>query len=312
MHKLIFKNGDAMPAFGLGTWLSGQDEVKQAVLDAIRAGYRHIDCALIYGNETEVGEALAELFAEGTVKREELWITSKLWNNSHTPQDVLPQIEQTLHDLRLTYLDLYLIHWPVSLKRGVKFPQSMDDLVKPEDLPMQATWHAMEELQRKGLTRHIGVSNFSIRKIKEIMADATIMPEMNQVEIHPHFQQKEMVEFCHEHQIHLTAYAPLGCGYRPITEAAPVLGDEVILQIAASHHATPAQVVLAWGMQRGYSVIPKSVKAERIISNFGAEKLTLTAQEMESINQIDLNIRFTTGDLWTKEGSPYTQESLWN
>ena len=248
---------------GLGTWKSKSGEVYEAVKAAIRLGYRHIDCARIYGNEADIGRAFAESFQEGLVSREDLWVTSKLWNDSHTPEDVQPELEATLSDLRLDYLDLFLIHWPVALKKGVGFPLSPEKMVSLDDLPLEATWGAMESLVDKGLCRHLGVSNCSQTKLQSLMAGAKLKPELNQVELHPYLQQNDLLEFCRRNGIHMTAYSPLGSPDRPDSLKAsdePVLmADPTVVEIANRHGVSPAQVLIAWAIHRGTAVIPKSV-----------------------------------------------------
>ncbi len=309
MRALQFRNGDQFPAFGLGTWLAKPDEVYEAVISAVKAGYRHIDGAYIYKNEKEVGKALQTLFAEGTVKREELFITSKLWNNFHEPEKMEGAIRQTLSDLQLDYLDLYLIHWPFSFRK--EHPETADDLISPNELPLGKTWQGMEQLKQMGLTRHIGVSNFSIKKLKELAAGAKEKPEVNQVEIHPYFQQNELIEYCRSEEILVTAYSPLGSRHLIKTDDS-ITRNEVIQKIAEKHEATGAQVILAWGMQRGVAVIPKSVNEARILENFGALQLELDPVDMEAIAGIDRNKRNAKGLFGILPGGVYTYENLWD
>ncbi|GAB2780958.1 aldo/keto reductase [Rhabdobacter roseus] len=316
MKTLSFKNGDAMPALGLGTWKSKEGEVYEAVRQALRIGYRHIDCAAIYGNEAEIGQALRDALAEGTCTREELWITSKLWNSAHRQASVLPALEKTLKDLQLNYLDLYLIHWPVALKDGIGFPTSLDEFVSLDEVPLTETWAGMEAGVDQGLTRHIGLSNFSIYKIKQLLASARIAPEANQVESHPYLPQTPLLEFCQQEGIILTAYSPLGSNDRPphlIKADAPVLlKDEIVASIAEKHAASPAQVLIAWALQRGTSVIPKSVSPERLRQNFEATTLELDADDMAQISMLDAHLRFIDGSTWAREGSPYLLADLWD
>jgi alcohol dehydrogenase (NADP+) len=314
MHTLTFANGDTMPAFGLGTWKAAPGAVKEAVAEALRLGYRHIDCAHIYGNEAEVGEALAEAF-QGGLRREDVWITSKLWNDSHGAERPRAALETTLSNLGLKALDLYLIHWPVPQKPGVWIPKSPDDMYTLEEVPLATTWAAMEGLVEAGLTRHIGVSNFNTRHLRDIMAAARIRPEMNQIELHPYLQQPDMLAFCKDAGIHLTAYSPLGSADRPAVlraEDEPVLLDDpVIARIAERHGVTPAQVLIAWALARGTAVIPKSVSPARLAQNLAAVTLTLNDQDMSEIAALDRNRRYVSGDFWVLPGGPHTKETLW-
>lgn len=316
MKMLTFSNGDTMPILGLGTWKSSPGEVYGAVKEAITAGYRHIDCAAIYGNEAEVGQALADAFAAGTVTRDQLWITSKLWNNAHAPEDVEPALRKTLADLQLDYLDLYLMHWPIAFQKGVQYHSSAADFRSLEELPISTTWEAMETMVDKGLCKHIGVSNFSVKKIEALLETARIRPEMNQIELHPYLQQEEMLTFCERNSVFLTAYAPLGSQDRPdrlkVDDEPILLEDPEIRDIALSHGATPAQVLISWAIHRNTSVIPKSVKPERLKENLESAQLALTGEEMHRISGLDRHRRYVSGSFWAVEGGPYTLANLWD
>ncbi|MBI5914210.1 MAG: aldo/keto reductase [Bacteroidetes bacterium] len=313
MKTLTFQNNDTMPALGLGTWMAPRGEVGQAVREAIRIGYRHIDCAAIYGNEKEIGQALHEATTSGEVRREELWITSKLWNTKHQRASVRPALEKTLADLRLDYLDLYLIHWPVALKEGSPFPHQADHFIPLEALPLAETWEGMEACLDAGLTRHIGVSNFSIKKLKKLLETATHRPEMNQVEMHPLLTQNGLLDFCKSENIIVTAYCPLGRpGIAEGINPPQLLGDPVITGIAQQRNCTPAQVMLAWALERGTSPIPKSVNPRRLQENFDAKNVALTASDMAQINVLDRYFRFVDGTFWMPPGGPYTLGNLWD
>ncbi|MEM8639079.1 MAG: aldo/keto reductase [Cyanobacteria bacterium P01_G01_bin.54] len=311
-----FANGDTLPMLGLGTWKSAPGEVYDAVKTALDLGYRHIDCAFIYRNEAEIGQALSETLAAGKVKREELWITSKLWNDCHAAGDVASGLKTTLSDLKLDYLDLYLIHWPVALKKGIFLPESPSDLLSLETVPLAETWGAMEELVAQGLCRHIGVSNFSIKKLAGLSETAQIKPEMNQIELHPYLQQTAMLDFCQANGIPLTAYSPLGSRDRPAglkAENEPLLlEDPAILAIAAQHQISPAQVLISWALHRDTIVIPKSVNPERMAQNLAAASVVLTAEDMAAIAKLDRHRRYVDGSFWAQKGSAYTLANLWD
>ena len=316
VKRIELNNGASMPAFGLGTWKSKPGEVGRAVVEAVKAGYRHIDCAWIYGNEAEIGEALAGLFDEGVVQRDDLWVTSKLWNNRHAPADVEPGIRETLEALKLERLDLYLMHWPVALRREVVLPAEASDLIPLPQAPLADTWAAMENLVDAGLTRCIGVSNFSVPKLRALLEHARIPPANNQIELHPYLRQAAMLEFCREANIAVTAYSPLGSRDRVAalkTEGEPVLlEDPAVAAIAEAHGVSPAQVLIAWALTRGTMVIPKSVDPGRIRQNLAATSIELRAEDMASLDALDRHRRYVDGRFWSSHGGPYSLSALWD
>jgi diketogulonate reductase-like aldo/keto reductase len=307
-----------MPAVGLGTF--GSDHVSpqtvaDAVYDAVRSGYRHIDCASVYGNEAEIGGSFAKLLAEG-LRREELWVTSKVWNNCH--DDVIGSCQRSLADLRLDYLDLYLVHWPfpnhhptgcdVSARNPHAVPYIHENYMR--------TWRQMEELVDRGLVRHIGTSNMTVPKLDLLLRDARIRPSVNEMELHPHFQQPELFAYLKERGIEPIGYSPIGSPARPERDRTPEdtspTEDPVIRAIAEQRGVRPAVICIQWAVQRGQTPIPFSTTRRNYLANLRASfGDPLTDEEMQAIAGIDRNCRLIKGQvfLWKDNQS---WEDLWD
>lgn len=315
MHTLALHDGTPFPAFGLGTWLSDKELVYQAVREAIALGYRHIDAAWIYFNEEEVGRGIREAIAAGDIEREELWVTTKLWNDMHDPADVQGALETSLRNLGLDYVDLYLMHWPVAHPKGVVRPPSGAEFLSLDERPLERTWEAMTALTGAGKARHVGVSNFSAPKVDRISKAVGVTPVVNQVEVHPYHAQTDLVRAMKERGVVVTAYSPLGSSGRPDTmrrdDETRLLDDPTVAKIADVLECSPAQVLIAWALARGTAVIPKSTNPQRIAQNLAATTLDLTGDEVEQLEALDRGERYVTGEFWCPEGSPYTLESLW-
>jgi len=294
-----------MPVIGLGTWKSSPAEVGSAVEYALlECGYKHIDCAAIYGNEKEIGLAFKNVFSDKKNSRQEVFITSKLWNNAHAKDDVAIACKNTLRDLQLEYLDLYLMHWGVatSLDLGREPVDKTGKLITAK-LPIRETWEAMEELVKLGLVRSIGVANFTAPMLVDLFTYAKIMPSVNQVELHPYNQQSRLVEFCQDHKMVVTAYSPLGSPGNNPGDQPVLLDDRVIKEIAQSHQKSPAQILIRWARQRETIAIPKTVTAERIKENIAVFDFELSSAEMDSVSALERGYRYV--DPWDWWRIPY-------
>ncbi len=313
-------SGAQIPVIGLGTFGSDHvsaTQIAAAVLDAARIGYRHFDCAAVYGNEPLIGDALQSIW-NSLAPREEFWITSKLWNDKHAAKDVIPSCKQSLRDLKLEYLDLYLVHWPFP---NFHAPGCDIDSRSPDARPyihaqFMETWGEMERLVEQGLVRHIGTSNMTIPKLDLLLKDARVRPVCNEMELHPHFQQHDFLDYLFKKQIQPIGFCPLGSPWRPERDRTPEdtspLEDPVICAIADEHHVHPAEICLKWAVQRGEVVIPFSVNPRNYAANLRAVvENPLTPEEMGRIAAADRRCRLIKGQvfLWKQNQS---WEDLWD
>jgi D-xylose reductase len=303
---LKLASGDRLPAIGLGLWKVENAAAPGLVEEAARCGYRHFDCASDYGNEVEVGVGLKKVLEGEICQRDEMWVTSKLWNTNHAPEHVRPACERSLRDLQVDYFDLYLIHFPIALAHvppetrhpagWFHDPNATQPKMKAARVPLAETWRAMEGLVAAGLVRNIGVCNFGVSLLRDMLSYAETRPAVLQVEMHPYLTQEKLVRFCREEGIAVTAFSPLGASsYFQIGMATPdesVLNQPVVREAAAQHGKSPAQIVLRWGVQRGTAVIPKTSRPERLRENLAIFDFELSTSEMEAISSLDRNRRF--------------------
>lgn len=301
-NHIVLNTGARMPMLGLGTWRSGKDVVGAAVETALtRHGYSHIDCAHVYENEPQVGEAFHRVFSGGARKREEVFITGKLWNYDHTRADVRTACEKSLQDLQLEQLDLYLMHFGVaSLRDGRTEPVDEQGFLLPAKVSVRETWEAMEELVDAGFVKAIGVSNFSAPMLVDLLTYAKIVPAVNQIELHPYCQQTRTLEFCQHLGIAVTAYSPLGSAVDQNGGKPALLEDPTIQRIAQTHQKSPAQICLRWGAQRGTVVVTKSTSDERIAQNAEIFDFELSPTELEELSKLDRRLHYVDPYEWWK------------
>ncbi|KAJ9658608.1 hypothetical protein H2198_003626 [Neophaeococcomyces mojaviensis] len=290
-RSFTLNTGAKIPAVGFGTWQAAPKEVETAVEIALRSGYRHIDCAAIYRNETEVGAGIRK----SGVSREDIFITTKLWNTKqHSYEEAEAGLDKSLRDLGLQYVDLYLIHWPVEFASGDKwFPLDNNGVFQAKHSNIPQVWSFMEKLLETGKTKAIGVSNFNVRRLKELLATCKVKPAVNQIEIHPYLQQSDLMAFCKSQDILLEAYSPLGNNQ---TGEPKTVDDVEVHAVAKSLDMDPGQVLVSWGVQRGWVVLPKSVTEKRIKGNF--QDQVLPEEAMKKLDALERHKRFNFPARW--------------
>ncbi len=312
--------GAVLPAIGLGTFGNDRftpDQMAQSVLGGLSVGYRFIDCAAVYGNEAAIGEALAFAMKNG-IRRDELFISSKLWNDKHAPKDVRPTLEKSLRDLRVDYLDMYFIHWPFPNSHPVG---ATHDSRSPGARPYNhdaymATYHEFERAADAGLIKYIGLSNMTVAKLRKVLPDAIIKPAANQMEMHPTFAQPEFFDYLVENAIVPIAFCPVGSPGRPARDTDPSdvsdLEHPVVVEIARAHNVHPAVVCVKWAAQRGQVPIPSSIHREKYLANIRAvTEDPLTPDEMAAMATVDVGCRLIKGQVFLWEGASSWRD-LWD
>ena len=306
MLEKISVGKSKMPSVGLGLWKLDQSETTSIIVDGIKSGYRHLDSAADYGNEIQVGEGIKRVLDQGICRREDLWITSKLWNTFHHPEHVLPACEKSLRDLGIDYLNLYLIHFPISLKyvdfdtryppEWIFDPAAENPRMHIDPVPLSETWHAMEGLVERGLVKEIGVCNYNSSLLHDLIAYSSIKPAMLQIESHPFLTQEKLIKTAKNYGMAVTCFSPLGAlSYMELEMAdknESVLNEHAVRVAAKRLNRTPAQVVLRWGLQRGTAVIPKTSQKKRLMENQSLFDFELNDQEMSDISDLNVNRRF--------------------
>ena len=316
MKTFTLNDGNTMPTFGIGTWKSPKGEVSKAVEEALKIGYTHVDAAWIYQNEQEVGEGISKAIETGAIARDSLFVTSKLWNTFHQADAVEKGCKESLSALGLDYLDLFLMHWPIAFKPGISQHNSAEDFYPLSEVPLSETFAAMAKLREKGLVKSVGVSNFTAAKIEQVIAETGVVPAVNQVELHPYNPQNDLLDYCREKGIQVTAYSPLGSGDRPTSMKAkdepPLLENETVKAVAAKENVSPAQLLIAWALDRDTITIPKSTNVSRIAENLAAADHSLSSEARAALNDISIRYRYVSPKGWFFSGVTHEGEDFWS
>lgn len=316
MKHFKLSSGDAIPAIGYGTWKLNSNIAYQSVVDAVSVGYRHIDCAYIYQNEDDIGRALSDLLHSKTVDRSKLWITSKLWNSFHRPELVEQNCRISLKALRLEYFDLYLMHWPISFRPKILYPEKLGDVLPNNPDVLLETWYSMQQLVKKKLVRNIGVSNFSVSHLTTIINNSDFLPAVNQIEAHPYLRQNSLYDLCKNYGIHVSCYSPLGSADRPRdlkNESEPtLLSDKNIYELSSKVNITPAQLLLAWHINQGRSVLVKSENKTRMMENIASTNIELGNMTIDDLHKISTQYRYVNPSSWKRLCEKPSELEFWD